>query len=348
MSERKLSNGEISAFCLGLSLLIHSGVGVGDGLALLADEETDPDQHKLLSELADKADNGVSLADAVKESGKFPDYVCGLLNVGEQSGRTEEALSALSRYYEDRAKLDHQVQAALLYPSILLIIMLAVIAVLLIKVLPVFNEVYSYLGASLTGIAGGLLALGQALDAAMPVLCVILGVLVLFLILFAAVPSFREKLTSLWRRKMGDRGVSKKINTACFAQSLSMGLSSGLPLEEALSLAGSLLDGVPAAKARCDDCKARLESGESLSAAMKASGALPSAECRILELGLKSGTGDSAMEQIARRLSEESDIALEESVARDEPALVMVTSVLVGVILLAVMLPLMNIMTAIG
>lgn len=348
MSERKLSNGEISAFCLGLSLLIHSGVGVGDGLALLADEETDPDQHKLLSELADKADNGVSLADAVKESGKFPDYVCGLLNVGEQSGRTEEALSALSRYYEDRAKLDHQVKAALLYPSILLIIMLAVIAVLLIKVLPVFNEVYSYLGASLTGIAGGLLALGQALDAAMPVLCVILGVLVLFLILFAAVPSFREKLTSLWRRKMGDRGVSKKINTACFAQSLSMGLSSGLPLEEALSLAGSLLDGVPAAKARCDDCKARLESGESLSAAMKASGALPSAECRILELGLKSGTGDSAMEQIARRLSEESDIALEESVARVEPALVMVTSVLVGVILLAVMLPLMNIMTAIG
>ena len=348
MSERKLSNGEISAFCLGLSLLIHSGVGVGDGLALLADEETDPDQHKLLSELADKADNGVSLADAVKESGKFPDYVCGLLNVGEQSGRTEEALSALSRYYEDRAKLDHQVKAALLYPSILLIIMLAVIAVLLIKVLPVFNEVYSYLGASLTGIAGGLLALGQALDAAMPVLCVILGVLVLFLILFAAVPSFREKLTSLWRRKMGDRGVSKKINTACFAQSLSMGLSSGLPLEEALSLAGSLLDGVPAAKARCDDCKARLESGESLSAAMKASGALPSAECRILELGLKSGTGDSAMVQIARRLSEESDIALEESVARVEPALVMVTSVLVGVILLAVMLPLMNIMTAIG
>lgn len=348
MANRMLSNGEISAFCLGLSLLIHSGVGVGDGLALLAEEENDTEQKKLLSELADSADNGVSLADAVKQSGRFPDYVCGLLEVGEQSGRTEEALSALSRYYEDRARLDHQVKAALLYPSILLIIMLAIIAVLLIKVLPVFNEVYSYLGASLTGIAGGLLSLGRALDAAMPFLCVILGLTVVFLVLFSAVPSFREKMTSAWRRKMGDKGVSKKINTACFAQSLSMGLSSGLPIEEALSLAGSLLEGVPAAKARCDDCKTRIQSGESLSAAMKASGVLPRAECRILELGLRSGTGDTAMEQIARRLSEESDIALEESVARVEPALVMVTSVLVGVILLAVMLPLMNIMTAIG
>ncbi len=348
MSKKMLTNSEISAFCLGLSLLIHSGVGVGDGLALLAEEETDGEYRDMLKELSESADSGVSLAEAVKTSGRFPGYVCGLLEVGEKSGRTEEALSALARYYEDRARLDHQIKTALLYPAILLVIMLAVIAVLLIRVLPVFNEVYAYLGASLTGIAGGLLSLGRALDAAMPVLLVILGIVVVLIILFAAVPAFREKLTGFWRRRMGDKGVSKKINTACFAQSLSMGLSSGLPLEEALSLAGSLLDDVPAAKARCEDCQKRIESGESLSAAMKASGALPNTECRLLELGLRSGTGDAAMEQIARRLSEESEIALEESVARVEPALVMVTSALVGIILLAVMLPLMNIMTSIG
>lgn len=348
MSKKMLTNSEISAFCLGLSLLIHSGVGVGDGLALLAEEETDGEYRDMLKELSESADSGVSLAEAVKTSGRFPGYVCGLLEVGEKSGRTEEALSALARYYEDRARLDHQIKTALLYPAILLVIMLAVIAVLLIRVLPVFNEVYAYLGASLTGIAGGLLSLGRALDAAMPVLLVILGIVVVLIILFAAVPAFREKLTGFWRRRMGDKGVSKKINTACFAQSLSMGLSSGLPLEEALSLAGSLLDDVPAAKARCEDCQKRIESGESLSAAMKASSALPNTECRLLELGLRSGTGDAAMEQIARRLSEESEIALEESVARVEPALVMVTSALVGIILLAVMLPLMNIMTSIG
>lgn len=348
MSKKMLTNSEISAFCLGLSLLIHSGVGVGDGLALLAEEETDGEYRDMLKELSESADSGVSLAEAVKTSGRFPGYVCGLLEVGEKSGRTEEALSALARYYEDRARLDHQIKTALLYPAILLVIMLAVIAVLLIRVLPVFNEVYAYLGAGLTGIAGGLLSLGRALDAAMPVLLVILGIVVVLIILFAAVPAFREKLTGFWRRRMGDKGVSKKINTACFAQSLSMGLSSGLPLEEALSLAGSLLDDVPAAKARCEDCQKRIESGESLSAAMKASGALPNTECRLLELGLRSGTGDAAMEQIACRLSEESEIALEESVSRVEPALVMVTSALVGIILLAVMLPLMNIMTSIG
>lgn len=345
---RLLANDEISSLCLGLSLLLHAGVGVGDGLALLAEEEPQSAYRDMLTHLANDVDDGLPLATAMKNTGRFPDYVCGLLDVGEKAGRTEEALAALSRHYEDRARLDHQVRSALLYPAVLLVIMLAVIAVLLVEVLPVFNDVYAYLGGRLTGIAGGLLALGQAMDAAMPVLCVLLGLVVVFLALFAASLSFRDKVMGLWRGKMGDKGVSRKINTARFAQSLSMGLSSGLPLEEALSMAASLLDSVPSAKQRCLKCLDLLDSGEPLARAMKESEVLPRAECRLLDLGLRSGTGDAAMEQIARRLSEESELALEQKVAQVEPALVVITSVLVGLILLSVMLPLMNIMTAIG
>ncbi len=347
MEKRKLSNDEISSLCLGLSLMLHAGVGVGDGLSLLAEEEPDSSFKKLLNDMSLKVDDGASLAQAFRESGRFPEYVCGLLDVGEATGRTEESLSALSRHYEDRSRLDHQVRSALLYPAVLLVIMLAVIVVLLVQVLPVFNEVYSYLGGSLTGIAGGLLALGRALDAAMPVLCAILGLIAVFLGFFAASHTFRGKVTGLWRGRMGDKGVSRKINNARVAQALSMGLASGLPMEEALTMSASLLDS-PAARNRCLDCARRLQEGQGLAAAMKDSGVLPGAECRLLDIGIRSGSGDSAMTEIARRLSEESEIALEEKVGQVEPALVVVTSVLVGVILLSVMLPLMNIMTAIG
>ncbi len=345
---RKLGNDEISSLCLGLSMLLHAGVSVADGLSLLADEEPDGSYKDMLMRLANQVDDGYSLAYAFRECQRFPDYVCGLLDVGERAGRTEEALAALSRHYEDRARLDHQIRSALMYPAVLLVIMLAVIVVLLVQVLPVFNQVYSYLGGSLTGVAGGLLALGQALDAGMPVICLLLAAVAVFLGFFAALPNFREKVMGVWRSKMGDKGVSRKINTARVAQSLSMGLSSGLPLEEALALAASLLDSVPTAKQRCLDCQTRLENGDPLAKAMKESGVLPRAECRLLDLGMRSGTGDAAMEQIARRLSEDSEMALEELVGRVEPALVIITSILVGLILLSVMLPLMNIMTAIG
>jgi type IV pilus assembly protein PilC len=260
----------------------------------------------------------------------------------------EEALSALARYYEDRARLDRRVRSALLYPAVLLLLMLVVIVVLLSRVLPVFNDVYASLGGQLTGVAGGLLTLGRALDTAMPVLCVLLALVVLFLAAFAAGGRFREWLLGKWRRKMGDRGVSRRLNTARFAQALAMGLRSGLPLEEALSLSEKLQGDVPSAQARCQDCLDRLERGDDLAGAMRESGVLPASSCRLLALGQRSGTGDAVMEEVARRLTEEGEQSLEEKLSRVEPALVLVTSLLVGAILLSVMLPLMNIMTAIG
>ena len=244
--------------------------------------------------------------------------------------------------------MERRLRSALLYPAVMLLLMLAVIVILLARVLPVFDEVYASLGGQLTGVAGGLLALGRALDAAMPVLCVLLGLIVVFLAAFAAVSSFRERIMTLWRRTLGDKGISRMMQTARFAQALSMGLSSGLPLEEALTLAGQLQKDIPAAQARCQDCLDRLERGEDLASALNGSGVLPKASCRLVALGQRSGTGDTVMEEVARRLSEESEYALETRVGQVEPALVLVTSLLVGAILLSVMLPLMNIMTAIG
>ena len=127
-----------------------------------------------------------------------------------------------------------------------------------------------------------------------------------------------------------------------------MGMSSGLALEEAVTLASGLMEDVPGAVKRCTECRERLDKGESRGNALKESGLLPVHACRLLELGLKSGTGDASMEKIARDMSEESDAALEEMVSRVEPALVLVCSVLVGLILLSVMLPLMHITAAIG
>ena len=99
---------------------------------------------------------------------------------------------------------------------------------------------------------------------------------------------------------------------------------------------------------RCKDCRTRLEQGEAQGSALKNSGLLPAASCHLLELGLKSGSGERSMEKIAGDMAENSEAALEEAVSRVEPALVLVCSALVGIILLSVMLPLMHIISAIG
>lgn len=347
MERKQLSKIEISQVCRELAVLLHAGVMLGDGLALLAQEEQG-ENRQVLAEIGDAVDRGETLSGALRQSGQFPAYVVGMVEVGERSGRTEQALQSLARYYERQEQMDRQIRSALTYPAILLLLMLVVIVVLLSQVLPVFDEVYASLGGQLTGVAGGLLAAGQALDAAMPLLCVLLLVAVVLVLAFSLSDSFRGKLMAMWRRKFGDRGVSKTISEARFAQALSMGLGSGLPLEEAVDQCAALLEDVPAGAQRCRICADRLRTGGELAESLRESGVLPAAACRMLALGLRSGSGDEVMEDIARRLSDDADQALERKVAQVEPTLVLVTSLLVGAILLSVMLPLMNIMTAIG
>ena len=349
MNKLKLSREEIGNLCLELSILLHAGVGVGDGLSLLAEDAVpDSPYRAMLEEMSRRSDDGLSAAEVFQEAGCFPKYLCDLLQVGEQTGRIEESLAALARYYEDQSRLTQRIKTALLYPAILLIIMLAVIVVLLVKVLPVFDSVYAQLGSSLTGVAGGLLTLGKAMGSAMPVLCVLLGIVVVLLACFALSDGFRAKLLSGWNRRWGDKGVSRKLSTARFAQSLSMCLSSGLPIEDALTLSSSMLEGSGQGEERCRKCLALLDEGAPLAKAMGESELLPHTECRLLDTGMRSGMGDTVMEDVSRRLSEQSEMALEAKVGQVEPALVVITSVLVGLILLSVMLPLMNIMAAIG
>ena len=135
---KNVSNEEIASLCQELSMLLHAGIGMGDALCLLSEEGGN---QNLLSGLAERVDYGVPLSAALKESGRFPVYVCGLIEVGERTGRTEEALAALSQYYEDRVRMSRRIRSALLYPAVMLGLMLLVIGILLVKVLPIFDDV---------------------------------------------------------------------------------------------------------------------------------------------------------------------------------------------------------------
>ena len=344
----RLSNMETADLCRELALLLRSGITAADALYLMAEEEKNKELCALIRAMAEHADGANYLYRAFEQAGCFPVYVIGLLRVAEEVGRTEETLSALADYYEKREKMRRQVVSSLTYPTVLLLLMLAVITVLLSKVLPVFNEIYMSLGGQLRGIAGALLFVGRGLDKAMPLICVLLAVLFAFVLLLVLHRGIRNKLLLLWKKRWGDRGIARMMNNAKFAQALSMAFSSGMVLEDAVEMAGELLQDCPQAAQRCRKCREELMNGEELSRALGNNGLMDSSACRLLTLAMRSGSGDSVMEELSERMEEEASWALEKTVARLEPALVLITSLMVGVILLSVMLPLMNIMTAIG
>lgn len=343
----KLTHSEIAGICRRLALLLHAGIGLADGVFLLAEEESD-DLRKLLQDMGTQMDGGENLSAAMENSGAFPRSVTGMVSVGEQTGRVEEVLETMARFYEQRSRSSRQIKNALAYPTVILVLMLVVVGVLLIKVLPVFDDVYASLGSRLTGVAAGLLHLGQLLKQAMPALFGMLIVVALAALLYTYCTPVRNKVSAWWMVRFGDRGVSRKFNNANFARALAMGLGSALPLEDAVEQAGRLLADIPGAAARCSQCVEQLRGGADLSVAMGATDFLPPAESRMLAVGLRQGSSDRVMTDIADRLMEQAEEALENMVAKVEPAMVLTASLLVGAILLSVMLPMMNIMAAIG
>lgn len=348
MKTNVFSNMEIADLCRQLALLLHSGIRLSDSMAMLADEETNASRRSLYSTLAEQLDDGFYLHAALDVAGCFPTHVINLLKVGEEVGRLEETLFALAQYYEERERTSRQIKSALTYPLILLAVMVVVIVVLLTRVLPVFNDVYRSLGTELTGLAGSLVSIGSWLSRIMPILSILLVALLILILCHTLIPSLRRKALHFIQKRFGDKGVFRKLNDAHFAQALAMVISSGLPLEEGVALAGSLLSESPAAAKRCENCITALGEGKDLSSAFAENNMLPAYACKLLNLGVRAGTADQTMEELAKRLTDDAREALQAKLSKIEPALVLITSILVGAILLAVMLPLLNIMKAIG
>lgn len=343
----KRTHSENAQLFRGLSLLLHAGIGLAEGLYLLA-EDAPEKTGELLRSMGSAMDQGAALSDVMEQTEVFAAYDFAMVRTGEQTGRMEEALEALAEHYEERQRTGRAIRTALTYPCTVLLLMLVVIAVLLMKVLPVFDSVYASLGSGLTGIAAGLLHLGEVLKKALPVLLVLLILGAAGVLLFALWTPFREKLTALWRSRFGDKGFLRKFNNARFARALAMGLRSGMPMEQAMELAQSLLADIPGAAARCGQCAEDLKRGVSLSDAMASARLLTPSMSRMLSVGLRGGNADRVMEDIAEKLMEDATQSLEEGISKIEPMMVTAASVLVGLILLAVMLPLMNIMSTIG
>ena len=331
-----------------LAVLLRSGIRTSDGLYILAEEEKNVVYREILTEMSRKMDEGAPLFSVLSDAGCFPSYAIGLIETAERVGRTEETLLTLSDYYENRDRISKSLKNALTYPSVMLLMMFIVIVVLLSRVLPIFDDVYASLGGSLSGLAGGLLKLGGILDLLMPFFGILFGVLLIIAATVLLIPSLNNTAKKIARRIFGDRGVIRKINNTYFVQSLSIGMASGLPLDEAVTLAISMFKDTPAASQRFCACRDQLDDGVDLVSALQTADILDASSAQLLKVSMRAGSADITITQIASRMSDQTEEMLESMVAKIEPAMVIVTSVMVGAILLSVMLPLINIMKAIG
>lgn len=338
MKAYHFTNEEIASFCDALGYLLEAGIGYGDAITLLARDEDRRERKERLNAMARAADGGSRLHSLMEEAGCFPEYVCRLVQVGEGTGKVSQTLFSLAGHYRRRQAMIARLRDALLYPGVLLLVLLGVVGVLLIWVMPVFQEVYAGLGSSLDGFAGWLLAFGRGLGKALPWIAG--GVAVLALA--AMLPPVKKQVQAWLRRTASARNIA----SGQYMQALSLAMSCGMEQQEGARLAACLASGELAQ--RCDALCQSLSRGEALAVALEQQGFLTAADRRLLEAATRAGQQEKALQTLADSCTGRSEDALERKLARLEPLMVALGCALIAGVLLAVMIPLMGIMNALG
>ncbi|MDR2157428.1 MAG: type II secretion system F family protein [Clostridiales Family XIII bacterium] len=344
-NKRLLSAEELSAFSAQLALTVKTGIPLSESIMILRDDSETPAAKALLGRILESLELGNPLASALKDTGVFPVYMTQMIEIGEASGRLDQALDSLNRYYAREHNIAKSVQSAITYPAIMLFILFAIILILVVKVLPIFNQVFRSLGGEMSPFAAGAMSLGSIISRYSVAIIVAIAVVAAILIAMRLTPGGRNALSragqGLFKR------LSRKMASGKFASGMALMLASGVDVDKAVELTLPLMDNLDMHK-RVEALKRLLETGEAFSESAVKTQIFTGMEARMLTLGFKSGNLDSVMERIAEDYETQTDERMDNLISIIEPTMVAVLCVIVGAILLSAMLPLLAVMSSIA
>ncbi len=267
-----------------------------------------------------------------------------MIELGEQSGRLEEVVESLHIYYKRRDVMARSIRSSITYPILMAGMVLAVVFVLIVNVMPVFEQVFSQLGLVMNPFSQGLLDFGKTLSHNSEVLLIILAALVLLVILIKITPPGRKFSHALYERSVFTRKLAHAENANRFAFSLSLMLASGIDPLHAFDLVSALVS-TKKMRSKINIIKKHFEQGEALTDAIIVSKIFDESFNGIITASVRAASVDEMLMSIADRYQVETERRLSRLLAVIEPLLVAIMCLLVGMIMLSVMLPLTSILS---
>ena len=328
--QKKLTNPELAEFFNQMHMLLASGISSTEAISLLSEDGTETEK-ALLNHMFEQIEYSGSLYDAVQAADVFPDYALHMIRLGEDTGTLDEIMKGLSEHYTREENILNMIRSSFVYPSIMLGMMFLIILVLLTKVMPIFNQVFEQLGQELSGFSAALLITGETLSKYS------IGFTIIILVVILLVFLNRKRLPF-------QKNIQEKTSACRFADGMSIALKSGLTSESALELSADLIESDDF-KQRILNCKEQIDQGVLLSEALLQNNIFKGSYARIARIAEKAGTLDEAMAHIASEYEYDINNTISRRIAMIEPSLVIILSLIVGIILFSVMLPLLGIMS---
>lgn len=346
-TQKTLPPDETALFCEQVAMVLKAGIPLGDGMETLARSYADSRYGARFEQMHMSLERRGTLSAALQDAGIFPSYMLAMTRIGERSGKLDEVMASLANYYQWEAQIKTSVKNAILYPSVLVMMLAVVIAILVISVIPVFQRVFDSLGLAAGSPASAAMQIGVGVGKGMLIL---VGVFALALISVGILlrTGRRESVLALLSGILPPvRRVNARLSTARYASALSMMLAAGYPVEDAIRLAPSVVTDEKHRR-QAERAQDELLAGGSFAQAAEKSGLFDPMHEKMIRFGAAAGKLDAVMEKLSGVYMSEADDAIHNVIAMIEPTLVAVLSIVIGGILLSVMLPLLSVLSAVG
>lgn len=347
MNGKLLNNEELAMFCDQMAMILDAGISPLEGIMVMIEDTPTDEGIEILEAIKEKCDEGESFYNAVLASEVFPKYALNMIEIGEKSGNLDEVMHSLAFHYNREKNIAKGIKNAVTYPFVIIAMMLVVILVMIVKVLPIFNNVFIQLGAEMTGFSKNMLDLGMGISKYSFALIVLFIALVVLFIVFTKTKWGQMTKTKIFSKFILTRTIYDRIASGRFAAGLALTISAGLDTDESLEMISELVDNKPMQE-KIEKCKASLSEGHSFSESLGESEIFSNTYARMIMVGDKTGAMETVLEKIANGYEEEVDDRINNVISVLEPTLVIILSIFICLILLSVMLPLVGIMTSIG
>ena len=337
----KVSLADLVVFTRQLATMVDAGIAIVQSLQALAEQSPNKVMRDVIRDVCTRVESGESFSEALRKHPKaFSKLYVSMVAAGEKGGLLAEILARLATYLESSARIRRKVKTAMMYPIVVSTAAIGITIFLLVKVIPVFKDVYQSFGAKLPA-PTQFISLSDLMRHYLPLFLIGLGALIYGWFYFIKTGSGRDFWDS-YRIKLPIFGpIAHKICLVRFTRTFASLIRSGVPILEVLQIVSQTVGNTTIEKA-IKAATIDIERGESIADALGKHPVFPSMIIRMIKAGEQTGNIDNMLERVSNFLDEEVETTLTGLMALIEPLLIVLLGVLIGGMVVCMYLPIFN------
>ncbi len=331
---------DLVIFTRQLATMVDAGLPLVQALQALTEQTTHKVLKEVIRDVCAKVEGGDTLAQALQKHPKVFNrlYVC-MVAAGERGGLLAEILGRIATYLEDTAKLRRKVKSAMMYPAIVSVVAVLISIFLLVKVVPVFREIYAGFGAKLPGPTLFIINLSAFVQKYILLIIPIAAVIIWGIKFFLTKTPVGRNIWDYYRIRMPVFGpIAHKICLSRFARTMSSLIRAGVPILEVLQIVSQTVGNVIMEKA-IKTAATDIEKGETIAGSLGKHPIFPTMIIRMISAGEQTGKVDAMLERVANFLDEEIETTLSGLTSLIEPLLIVFLGIVVGGMVICMFLP---------